>query len=1066
MLRSSARIGLEIFASLLAGILLLVGVGLWRLSWEEPLRLSFLTPYVEQALKTPNSRFQVEVGDTVMIWEGWGHSIDVAAADVTAFDQNGQEIAHVPRISFRLSVRALLTGLVAPTSIAIHQPTITLKRHADGHWSIGETEEKASETAIEESLVFPTLLSELLDDPDPTRPTGYLNEAAIVDAGILVIDDRTGLTWRPESATIVLSRNDKGLAGIATVNIPELGRPARLDTSLVYDRTSEQLTIDGRFRDVELAALGLIESKLMTLANADLLLAGTIRTDMSLSGELGEIEIVASAGPGRIEIRDLYDAPLNIEGVALSGKVGAGFDSVTIDSFIVDLDGPRISVVGDATGLAGGPMSLAVDMKLENVDFATLPAFWPNGFGSDARDWTRQNIPEGLAERVEAIIRLNWPLGPSGEMTVEQFTGTIDAQNLTLHYLKPLPPIRNAAGRGIFDVGRLDVAFDTGNVGDIRVSGGKLQITGIGAGEQWIDVEGTLDSPLIAALELLDHPRLDYVTRVGIVPTGAGGQTTTDMRFRFPAKKGLTFDDVAMSVNAAIVDASLIEAALGLPLTDGDFVLALDNEGLEMQGTGIFADVPLDIRWQEWFENETLDNRFELAGWATAGEFAAIGIDLDPYITGRVGFGVTYTSYDNAPDSVAANLDLAETTVALPMVDYTKPSGEPASASFIIDLVNGKPASMREVSVDADDLTVIGAVQFEPGAGSLARLDFNRLDISGSALTDVAIIVAGPRTDVILGGGILNAEPFIGDDEEAAQAGPAIEEATVPEVLKEIEETEEQLPPFTLQAENLQRIILGGGRTLENARVKLHREGDYWEWIELDGVLSAGNPIMVRYVPTMEGTHELAIEAANAGETLAAFNVTDSVIGGRLTITGVSNDSEPDRSIQGRVNITQFRLINAPGLARLLSIATLTGLVDALTGEGFLFTGFRADFEKSGGRIEINDARAHGPSVGVTADGWIDTEKDRIALKGTLVPAYAINSILSNIPLIGTILQGGKGEGIFAATFAATGRLSEPDFSYNPLAALAPGFLRGLFEIGDPTDTPREATEVPEPAER
>ncbi|MEX0808701.1 MAG: AsmA-like C-terminal region-containing protein [Dongiaceae bacterium] len=1066
MLRSSARITLEILASLLAGILLLVGIGLWRLSWEEPLRLSFLTPYIEQALQAPDSRFKVEVGDTVMIWEGWGHSIDVAAADVTAFDENGQELAHVPRVSFRLSVRALLHGMVAPTSIAVHQPTIAFRRHADGHWSIGESPERASDTAIEESVVFPTLLEELLDDPDPDRATGYLTEAAIVDASIVVIDDRTGLTWRPERATVVLSRDAQGLAGIATIDVPELGRPARLEARLVYDRATERVVIDGQFHHVELAALGLVESRLMTLANADLLISGTVRTDISLAGELGEIELNASAGPGRIELRNLYDAPLAIESATIAAKVGAGFDTLTVESFRLDLGGPRLALVGDATGLASGPMSLALDVTIENVDFATVPTFWPNGYGTDARRWITENMPEGRAEKVEAILRLNWPQGRSGDMVVEQFTGTVDGEGLTIQYLKPLPPIVNAAGRGIFDKGRLDVSFERGNVGEIQISGGRLQITGIGEDVQWIKVEGTATAPLAATLELLDHPRLDYVSRVGIVPEGATGETSTELHFSFPAKKNMSFADVEMTANATITDANLVEAAMGQPLNDGNFTLALDNDGLEMKGTGLFAGVPLDIRWLEWFNHETLNNSFEVAGWTTAEEVAKIGLALEPFVTGPVGFGVTYTNYDSGVSEVATNLDLVDAIIALPVIDYTKLAGDAGTASFVVEMVGGNPAALRELVIDATGLAATGGVQFDPATGALARVDFGQLDVSGSALTDVAIVIAGPRTDVVLGGGVLNAEPFIGEDtEEVVEETPA-EDEPEPEIVEEIEETEKQLPPFTLQAEHLDRIILGDGRALENARVKLHNQGDYWEWLELDGTLGADNAIMVRYVPTTEGTHELAIEAADAGATLSTFNFSDSFFGGRLTITGVSVDTEPDRPIRGSLNITQFRLVNAPGLARLLSVATLTGLVDALTGEGFLFTGLRADFEKAGGRIAIDDFRAHGPSVGVTADGWIDTEEDRIALKGTLVPAYAFNSILGNIPLIGPILQGGEGEGLFAATFSASGKLSEPQFSYNPLAALAPGFLRELFEVGEPTDTPREPAEPVEPTER
>jgi len=68
-------------------------------------------------------------------------------------------------------------------------------------------------------------------------------------------------------------------------------------------------------------------------------------------------------------------------------------------------------------------------------------------------------------------------------------------------------------------------------------------------------------------------------------------------------------------------------------------------------------------------------------------------------------------------------------------------------------------------------------------------------------------------------------------------------------------------------------------------------------------------------------------------------------------------------------------------------------------------------------------------------------------LRGTLVPAYSINSVLGDIPLIGRIFTGEKGGGVFAATYEFSGNLSEPNIFVNPLAALAPGFLRGLIGI-------------------
>ena len=64
------------------------------------------------------------------------------------------------------------------------------------------------------------------------------------------------------------------------------------------------------------------------------------------------------------------------------------------------------------------------------------------------------------------------------------------------------------------------------------------------------------------------------------------------------------------------------------------------------------------------------------------------------------------------------------------------------------------------------------------------------------------------------------------------------------------------------------------------------------------------------------------------------------------------------------------------------------------------------------------------------------------------MPAYAINSALGHIPVLGDIFIGGeKGSGIFAANLTMTGPREEPKILVNPLSALTPGILRHVFRI-------------------
>ena len=75
-------------------------------------------------------------------------------------------------------------------------------------------------------------------------------------------------------------------------------------------------------------------------------------------------------------------------------------------------------------------------------------------------------------------------------------------------------------------------------------------------------------------------------------------------------------------------------------------------------------------------------------------------------------------------------------------------------------------------------------------------------------------------------------------------------------------------------------------------------------------------------------------------------------------------------------------------------------------------------------------------------------------ITGTIIPAYGLNSALSEIPLVGDILTGGKGQGVIGLTFELGGTMDKPRFQVNPVSALAPGILRKFFEYGGSGSVP------------
>ena len=123
----------------------------------------------------------------------------------------------------------------------------------------------------------------------------------------------------------------------------------------------------------------------------------------------------------------------------------------------------------------------------------------------------------------------------------------------------------------------------------------------------------------------------------------------------------------------------------------------------------------------------------------------------------------------------------------------------------------------------------------------------------------------------------------------------------------------------------------------------------------------------------------------------------------------------------------------------------MLGIVDALRGDTISFDKAIIPFTLSSSNdIEIQDAVASGTAVGLTARGRI--KSGQIDLSGSVVPAYALNSLPGKIPLVGTLLSGEKGGGLFGVSYSVRGGLNNPEISFNPASLLTPGIFRRLFD--------------------
>tara|TARA_B100001057_G_scaffold487737_1_gene570923 strand:+ start:1971 stop:4169 length:2199 start_codon:yes stop_codon:yes gene_type:complete len=155
---------------------------------------------------------------------------------------------------------------------------------------------------------------------------------------------------------------------------------------------------------------------------------------------------------------------------------------------------------------------------------------------------------------------------------------------------------------------------------------------------------------------------------------------------------------------------------------------------------------------------------------------------------------------------------------------------------------------------------------------------------------------------------------------------------------------------------------------------------------------------------------------------------------------------ESGKLSNSKLVIDNFKVQEVPALAKLLTLASLQGIADLLTGEGIRFSDFEMTYSNSENMIEIEELYAIGPAISILMDGYVKTN-ELISLRGTLVPATTINRTISSIPLIGNILVGKKvGEGVFGVSFKIKGPPKKLKTTVNPVKTLTPRFITRTLE--------------------
>ena len=182
--------------------------------------------------------------------------------------------------------------------------------------------------------------------------------------------------------------------------------------------------------------------------------------------------------------------------------------------------------------------------------------------------------------------------------------------------------------------------------------------------------------------------------------------------------------------------------------------------------------------------------------------------------------------------------------------------------------------------------------------------------------------------------------------------------------------------------------------------------------------------------------------AGNAKPLVEKYDFIKGFEGGYLKFDSI----EKNKFSNSNLKIFDFKLQELPALTKLLTLASLQGIADLLTGEGIRFNEFEMIFNNKNGLMTIEEIYSLGPSISILMDGYIQKD-DLVSLRGTLVPATTVNKVIGSIPVIGDLLVGKKaGEGVFGVSFKIKGYPDDLKTTVNPIKTLTPRFITRTLE--------------------
>jgi hypothetical protein len=958
-------------------------------------------------------------------------NLNIQGEDGEIISADGGQTLNISKLRMSFSNAELLLGKIAPKHINLEGLNVDIRHELEGTFIAGFPLASTSDISdVPKEKIDPLSLIEYLNQEEGSSTYFKKFKTLTAKHVHLNIYDNVNLkSWTVQDAYV------------------------QFDRSFLQ---GEKLQIEGKFTrpgflTVTPATLTFIHPKMSQKGNVQVMMNNVssdlfddyfpfenpiqARGDVVLNLEVLEdnsfenIYVKMAMKEGSIHVTPAYNFPFSFKG----GDLEVGYDY--LDDFVtlhnlsfVDTKGLPLEVSGtiaDVTQVKEMKFNLSLVAQAPTT-VSHIASYLPDRRIPGTVNWIRNNVHASHVEN----LRLRYTGKPSELPFCQKecgFDGTFDYQDMSLSFLKNTEAAEGLNGQFEMKDDYIRITSESGTVEQQKVKDLTAMITGhfVKNTQAGITLSGDISGPIDKLLNVIDK-------ETGPEPWGIDvtGQHVSKglvfIPFRDANLSSITYDfkaDVANIETTNLIDGLAIQIPKGK--------IAYSHKKLHMRGEGTVNEIPVNFDWTENMQKPIQETVVSVWGELPNAQAMTYLKRAEIDVSGTISSTFNLKAKGQGQYDFEYIGDLSKNDVSHSSLAWHKSVGNPLSLKGTGVLGRGIETVSVDISATGQDLRLLGYLKLmEP-----VHADFKTFNIGKNelkvAITGQKLNFVGKQLDL----SSLDFLKLAAEDKSTVAEGVSMTK-TVSSTLD-----------ITVNVEN---VLLKKG-VVENVVGELKQEDGQWRYIDIKAE-NNGDAFTVLLTYPSQDHMSVSFTSASVGKLLREANILNTFRKGDSNLYANIYTVNGKKEGQGFLRMKKTYMVNAPILAKLLSLISLTELLS--NKDGIYFEDVEIPLLFVGNEIITDHAFLSGPSIGLRLRGKVNTVKDNVKIEGQLIPAEGLNSFISKIPLLGDLLTGSQ-SGLLVADFKVKGPISDPKVSANPLTFVMPGLVKDffgtLFNQGDVT---------------